>query len=94
MGYDGHLQGLPRSPEQRRSWFAREADILVRYGGAVLKARGHPGRDCFYGRDGNLWNIRDYPGITEIQAGSYLLMDDLYVERGSRFSVRSRFWLR
>jgi D-serine deaminase-like pyridoxal phosphate-dependent protein len=26
-----------------------------------------------------------YPGITEIQAGSYLLMDDLYVDRGSRF---------
>lgn len=27
-----------------------------------------------------------YPGVTEIQAGSYLLMDTLYVTRGSTFT--------
>lgn len=83
MGYDGHLQGIRESPER---------DELVRAGSktlvdhaALIESTGIPVSIVSTGGTGTHAVSGDYPGITEIQAGSYLLMDTQYVNRGASF---------
>ena len=83
MGYDGHLQGAPQGPEK---------DEAVRLGSrtlvetaARLEGAGIPAPIVSTGGTGTHAISGDYPGITEIQAGSYLLMDDIYLQRGAPF---------
>jgi D-serine deaminase-like pyridoxal phosphate-dependent protein len=83
MGYDGHLQAQAASPER---------DELVRRGcqalvdsKALTEKEGIPLEIVSTGGTGTYEVSGDYPGVTEIQAGSYLLMDTLYVNRGSQF---------
>jgi D-serine deaminase-like pyridoxal phosphate-dependent protein len=83
MGYDGHFQVMPPSPER---------DELVRNGSkhlvdsaALIESVGIPVSIVSTGGTGTHAISGEYPGITEIQAGSYLLMDTLYVNRGAFF---------
>ena len=83
MGYDGHLQAIPQSPER---------DEMVRAGSRslidskrMLEAACIPVEIVSTGGTGTYSVAGQHPGITEIQAGSYLLMDTLYRDRGAPF---------
>jgi D-serine deaminase-like pyridoxal phosphate-dependent protein len=83
MGYDGHLQGMPRGPEKNET-VLKGSRILVDTA-ARFENAGIPCPIVSTGGTGTYAISGDYPGITEIQAGSYLLMDDIYLERGAPF---------
>lgn len=83
MGYDGHLQVQPSSPE--RDALVREGSKILVASAAALRQVGFDARVVSTGGTGTHAISGDYPGITEIQAGSYLLMDDAYVARGATF---------
>ncbi|HTT60524.1 MAG TPA: alanine racemase [Bryobacteraceae bacterium] len=83
MGYEGHLQALPPGEER---------DRLVSIVGKSLvetrrlaEAQGIPVEIVSTAGTGTYAQAGVYPGVTEIQAGSYLLMDTIYVNRGSTF---------
>jgi D-serine deaminase-like pyridoxal phosphate-dependent protein len=83
VGYDGHFQVMPPSPER---------DEQVRFGSkslvdsaALIQAVGIPVSIVSTGGTGTHAVSGEFPGITEIQAGSYLLMDTIYVNRGASF---------
>jgi D-serine deaminase-like pyridoxal phosphate-dependent protein len=82
MGYEGHLVGIP----ERATREARTADameVLVRahedVGGPVVSGGGTGTYDC------NTW-------VTEIQAGSYVLMDTHYDQLGLPFQMGLTLW--
>jgi D-serine deaminase-like pyridoxal phosphate-dependent protein len=83
MGYDGHLQALPANEQQEK--LAREGSKQLVSTAEAIRSLGIPVTIISTGGTGTYGISGVYPGITEIQAGSYLLMDDLYVDRGSRF---------
>ena len=83
MGYDGHLQVLPASPE--RDQLIREGSELLVRSAALIEGEGIPVSIVSTGGTGTYAVSGEYAGITDIQAGSYLLMDTLYLERGSCF---------
>ncbi len=83
MGYDGHLQALPAGEQQEQ--LALEGSRQLVATAELLRSSGLPVAIISTGGTGTYGISGVYPGITEIQAGSYLLMDDLYVDRGSRF---------
>lgn len=96
MGYDGHLQAQPPSAE-RDEVVRRGSQALVDSAG-LIRAAGilAPGALApmvapivapivSTGGTGTYYVSGAYPGVTEIQAGSYLLMDTQYVTRGSVF---------
>ena len=51
----------------------------------MLESAGIPAAIRSTGGTGTYAVAGDYPGITEIQAGSYLLMDNIYVSRRASF---------
>ena len=83
MGYDGHLQAVPPSPE--RDEIVRQGSKAMVDSAALLEGAGIPAPIRSTGGTGTYAVSGDYPGITEIQAGSYLLMDNIYVSRGASF---------
>jgi D-serine deaminase-like pyridoxal phosphate-dependent protein len=83
MGYDGHMQVQPPSPE-RDKLVLQGSKVLVESAETLRKA-GFDARVVSTGGTGTHTVSGDYPGITEIQAGSYLLMDDAYLGRGATF---------
>ncbi len=83
MGYDGHLQAVPPSPE--RDEIVRQGSKAVVDSAELLESSGIPAPVRSTGGTGTYAVSGDYPGITEIQAGSYLLMDNIYVSRGAPF---------
>jgi D-serine deaminase-like pyridoxal phosphate-dependent protein len=83
MGYDGHLQAVPPSPE--RDEIVRQGSKAIVESAALLESAGIPVPIRSTGGTGTYAVSGDYPGITEIQAGSYLLMDNMYVSRGAEF---------
>jgi D-serine deaminase-like pyridoxal phosphate-dependent protein len=83
MGYDGHLQAVPPSPE--RDDIVRQGSQAIVESAALLESAGIPAPIRSTGGTGTYAVSGDYPGITEIQAGSYLLMDNIYVSRGAPF---------
>jgi D-serine deaminase-like pyridoxal phosphate-dependent protein len=84
MGYEGHLQVLPQS-SQRDALVAHVAKALVD-SRKLIESDGIPVDIVSTGGTGTYVVSGTYPGVTEIQAGSYLLMDMLYVNRGSIFA--------
>ena len=83
MGYDGHLQALSAS-EYR--------DRMVRIGGQslassaeLIESAGIPVGVVSIGGTGTFSVSGQSPGTTEVQPGSYLLMDTRYVNRGAPF---------
>lgn len=83
MGYDGHLQGVPQSAE-RDETIRRGSRTLVE-AAALLEHAGIPAPIVSTGGTGTHAVSGVFPGITEIQAGSYLLMDSIYLSRGATF---------
>ena len=83
MGYEGHLQALPPSPE--RDEIVRQGAKAIVESATLLESAGIPAPIRSTGGTGTYAAAGDYPGITEIQAGSYLLMDNIYVSRGASF---------
>ena len=83
MGYDGHFQVMPPSPG-RDELVCNGSKQLVD-SAALIGSTGIPVSIVSTGGTGTHAVSGEYPGITEIQAGSYLLMDTIYVNRGASF---------
>ena len=83
MGYDGQFQVMKPSPERDEQVLAGSKSLVD--SAVILEAAGIPVSIVSTGGTGTHAVSGDYPGITEIQAGSYLLMDTIYVNRGASF---------
>jgi D-serine deaminase-like pyridoxal phosphate-dependent protein len=84
MGYEGHLQALPESPE--RNELVCEVCRSLVDSRRLIENAGIPAEIVSTGGTGTYMVGGLYPGVTDIQAGSYLLMDTIYVNRGSTFT--------
>ncbi len=82
-GYEGHLQPLPPGPERDEKVHAVCRELVQTK--AMLDAAGIPTDTVSTGGTGTYAVCGSYPGITEVQAGSYLLMDTQYRDRGAPF---------
>ena len=83
MGYDGHLQS--RSPSQERDELVcKGCKVLADYA-ALIESAGIPVSIVSTGGTGTYAISGQCPGITDIQAGSYLLMDTRYLDLGAPF---------
>lgn len=83
MGYEGHIVGIAdREERERRCGESMELLVAAHEdtGGEVISAGGTGTYDC------NRW-------ATEIQAGSYALMDTAYTELGHPFVQALWLWL-
>jgi len=85
MGYEGHLQPLPPGPAKQRS-VAAALEMLVD-ARKRLEGSGIPVEIVSCGGTGDFTVAGDFPGITEVQAGSYLLMDTWYAPAAPQFEV-------
>jgi D-serine deaminase-like pyridoxal phosphate-dependent protein len=84
MGYEGQLQLLPQGEEKERAVRAVAKSLVDTK--RLIEADGTPVEIVSTGGTGTYYISGAYPGITEIQAGSYLLMDGIYAQRGSLFT--------
>ena len=89
MGYDGHVVGL----EDRAEREARAAKAMGRLLETVrlLRAAGLPCEIVSAGGTGTFDITGMMEGITEVQAGSYVLMDTAYAKLGTPFE--QAFWV-
>jgi len=82
-GYEGHLQPLPPGPERDEKVHSVCRELMQTKG--MLDGAGIPTDIVSTGGTGTYAVCGSYPGITEVQAGSYLLMDTQYRDRGASF---------
>ena len=78
MGYEGHLMALEDRAEQREQVEAAMATLLAAHGdvgGEIISAGGT-----------GTYDIHATTGVTEVQAGSYALMDTAYAKLGLPFA--------
>jgi len=76
MGYEGHLQAIADRAERKRRASAAMNDLVATAG--LLQESGLP-CDVVSGGGTGTYDISGrVPGVTEIQAGSYVLMDTDY----------------
>ncbi len=84
MGYEGHLMMVP-DRDERRSSVERSMELLTRahadVGGGVVSAGGT-----------GTFDLHGSTGVTEIQAGSYALMDTHYGRQGLPFEQALFVW--
>ena len=83
MGYDGHLQSEPPSPQ--RDEMVRSGCKILADSADLIEASGIPVAIVSTGGTGTYSISGDCPGITEVQVGSYLLMDTRYMNLGAPF---------
>lgn len=86
MGYEGHAIGTKDFEERKKK--ALESNRLLTGTAALLRENGLSVEIVSAGATGTFDITGEYPGITEIQAGSYCLMDSDYAKfknAGSRF---------
>lgn len=76
MGYEGHLQLLPPGPEKELA-VTQALEALLGSKNRI-EALGIPVEIVSCGGTGDYAISGTYPGVTEIQPGSYLLMDTGY----------------
>ena len=76
MGYEGHLQHVVNADE-RRSRTARAMDVLT-------AAHAEVGGDVVSGGGTGTWDCNEV--VTELQAGSFVLMDGDYAQLGLPFA--------
>jgi D-serine deaminase-like pyridoxal phosphate-dependent protein len=77
MGYEGHLMAMEDRAEQRK---------LVEAAMAVLvQAHGDVGGEIISAGGTGTFDIQATTGVTEVQAGSYALMDTAYAKLGLPF---------
>jgi len=84
MGYEGQLQVIP--PSEERDGSVRVVAKSLVDSRALLEREGIPVEIVSTGGTGTYYVSGAFEGVTEIQAGSYLLMDTLYEKRGSPFT--------
>ena len=72
MGYEGHLMALEDRAKQREQVEAAMA-VLVR-------AHGDVGGEIISAGGTGTYDLQDTTGVTEVQAGSYALMDTAYAK--------------
>ena len=82
-GYEGHLQPLQPGPERDEKVRAVCRSLVETR--EMLQADGIPTDIVSTAGTGTCAVSGQYPGITEIQPGSYLLMDTQYIDRGATF---------
>lgn len=83
MGYDGQHQAAPPSPE--RDLQVREGCMALVDTAARIERAGIPVSIVSTGGSGTYSISGQCPGITDVQAGSYLLMDTRYSKLGAPF---------
>jgi D-serine deaminase-like pyridoxal phosphate-dependent protein len=83
MGYEGHLQ--PVADRIEREALARAAMQLMTGTADLLRSHGLPCDIVSGGGTGTFDISSQVPGVTEIQAGSYALMDTDYTRLGLPF---------
>ena len=76
MGYEGHLQ--PLTPGTEKDYAVRAAIKLLVDSKELIERAGIPVGIVSCGGTGDYQVVGQYPGVTEHQAGSYLLMDSWY----------------
>jgi D-serine deaminase-like pyridoxal phosphate-dependent protein len=84
MGYEGHIIDL--EDPQAREGGARECLQRLVKARADLERAGLPVGICSSSGTGDYYVATTYPGITEVQAGSYALMDAAYARLGLGFT--------
>ena len=82
-GYEGHLQALQPGPVQDEKVRAVCRSLVETQ--EMLQAAGIPADIVSTAGTGTCGISGRYPGVTEVQPGSYLLMDTQYSERGADF---------
>ena len=87
MGYEGHLAGKPNNAEKVR--LVHETLSQLTGFANDLRAEGIPIEIISAGGTGTYQIADAYPGITEIQAGSYCLMEPSYLSTGAKFHLAS-----
>jgi len=85
MGYEGHLQPRPPGPEKER--VVKEAIQALVDTRSLIEAHGVPVEIVSCGGTGDYSIAGVFPGVTENQAGSYLLMDTWYAPVVADFQV-------
>lgn len=83
MGYEGHLQPLVPGPEKER--VVKEALAKLVSGKELIEQDGIPVELVSCGGTGDCVIVSDFPGVTEAQPGSYLLMDAWYAPFAPEF---------
>lgn len=83
MGYEGHIS-LPAGPEKQRI-AASALQPLVKTK-SLLEEEGIPVEIVTCGGSSDYSEAATFPGITEVQAGSYLFMDMWYVPHAADFT--------
>lgn len=76
MGYEGHLVNIPDADERRARVEAAFASLLETK--ALIEGAGLPVAVVSGGGTGTYDVTGSYPGVTEVQAGSYVFMDTHY----------------
>jgi D-serine deaminase-like pyridoxal phosphate-dependent protein len=76
QGYDGHLQLIPDAAERREKSHAASEKLVGT--GRLIASAGLPVEVITGGGTGTWEFVAEHPGITEIQPGSFLLMDAAY----------------
>ena len=85
MGYEGHLQPLPPGPAKQCSVTGALKALVDAW--RRLEGAGIPVEIVSCGGTGDFTIAGDFPGVTEVQAGSYLLMDTWYGPAAPQFEV-------
>jgi len=83
MAYDGHFQVM--QPSATRDEMVRNGSKSLVDTATLIESAVIPVSIVSTGGTGTYSVSGEYPGITDIQAGSYLLMDTIYVNRGASF---------
>lgn len=76
MGYEGHLQPLVHGPDRTEK--VTTAMKALAHSKQMIEAAGMPVEIVSCGGTGDYELTASYPGVTENQAGSYMLMDTWY----------------
>lgn len=85
QGYDGHLQTLPDIAERQHR--SREASELLVGTRRTLEQAGVPVEVVTGGGTGTWEFVAACPGVTEIQPGSFILMDAFYHAARPEFRI-------
>jgi D-serine deaminase-like pyridoxal phosphate-dependent protein len=83
MGYDGHLQS--QAPSKERDERVRSVCGVLANSAALMEGSGIPVEIVSTGGTGTYSISGDCAGITDVQVGSYLLMDTRYMNLGAPF---------
>jgi D-serine deaminase-like pyridoxal phosphate-dependent protein len=85
MAYEGHLQPIVPGPEKERA--VRSAMQFLTDAKNLMQREGLPAGIASCGGTGTYSFMAPFPGVTEIQAGSYLLMDTWYKDFAPEFKL-------